>query len=225
MNSPYRPITPTRDASFNTPNPPPIFTARSSFVEPAPAFRANYSNVPSPIRFVLYAILYLPIGTQLALILSMAQISLGAALWITGQSGESLSVTGLGYLVVFDGIGGLSGVLVEGAKGVEGLWSLLAGAKVDAEIRLPFGSVHDFQPSRRSLKLEDWSRNQRLITVSHFSQAIYLLFSAVYVCKESVEHVLMLHGPLEADGSHGAGHGGMGHGEGLASIASAGTDG
>lgn len=61
-------------------------------------------------------------------------------------------------------------------------------------------------------------RNQRLVTLSHFSQAIYLLFSAVYVCKESIEHVLLLHGPNEVEGSHGVGHGGMGHGEGLASI-------
>ena len=74
----------------------------------------------------------------------MAQIVLGASLWITGQSGESLSVTGLGYLVVFDGIGGLSGVLVEGAKGVDRLWASMAGTKGDAEIRLPFGSVRQF---------------------------------------------------------------------------------
>lgn len=56
----------------------------------------------------------------------------------------------------------------------------------------------------------------RLVTLSHFSQAVYLLFSAVYVCKESVEHVLLLHGPHDAEGAHGAGHGGVGHGEGLA---------
>lgn len=59
----------------------------------------------------------------------------------------------------------------------------------------------------------------RLVTLSHFSQAVYLLFSAVYVCKESVEHVLLLHGPQDADGAHGAGHGGVGHGEGLAVVA------
>lgn len=54
-------------------------------------------------------------------------------------------------------------------------------------------------------------RKRRLVTLSHFSQAIYLLFSAVYVCKESVEHVLLLHGGGEEEGAHGAGHG-MGHG-------------
>lgn len=51
------------------------------------------------------------------------------------------------------------------------------------------------------------------MTLSHFSQAIYLLFSAVYVCKESVEHVLLLHGSTEDEGAHGMGHGGMGHGD------------
>lgn len=59
----------------------------------------------------------------------------------------------------------------------------------------------------------------RLSTLSHFSQAIYLLFSAVYVCKESIEHVLLLHGPMEDGidgGGHGSGHGGVGHGEGRA---------
>lgn len=52
------------------------------------------------------------------------------------------------------------------------------------------------------------------MTLSLFSQAIYLLFSAVYVCKESVEHVLLLHGGKEEEGAHGVGHGMGGHGEG-----------
>lgn len=51
------------------------------------------------------------------------------------------------------------------------------------------------------------------MTLAHFSQAIFLLFSAVYVCKESVEHVLLLHGGSEAEGAHGSGHGSMGHGD------------
>lgn len=69
----------------------------------------------------------------------------------------------------------------------------------------------------------------RVTTLSHFTQCVYLIFSAVYVCKESVEHVLLLHGPDEAgpdgavgDASHGAAHGSMGHGEGIA-MASKGT--
>lgn len=53
-----------------------------------------------------------------------------------------------------------------------------------------------------------------MVTLVHFSQAIFLLFSAVYVCKESVEHVLLLHGGAEHEGAHGSGHGSMGHGDG-----------
>jgi len=60
----------------------------------------------------------------------------------------------------------------------------------------------------------------RATTLSHFAQCVYLIFSAVYVCKESIEHVLLLHGPDEegldgaaGEGSHGAAHGSMGHGQ------------
>lgn len=60
----------------------------------------------------------------------------------------------------------------------------------------------------------DVCRTHRVVTLAHFSQAIFLLFSAVYVCKESVEHVLLLHGGAEHEGAHGAGHGSMGHGDG-----------
>ncbi|KAI5481178.1 hypothetical protein MNV49_005613 [Pseudohyphozyma bogoriensis] len=184
----------------------PLNSATSSFL-PAPshALRSKYSHLPSPIRFVLLAILYLPFSTQFALGLAIAEIVLGSTLWVTGQSRESLAVTGLGYLVVFDGMGGLSGVFVEGGKGVDALWTLLNGLSMEKAIRLPFGT-------------------RRLVTLSHFSQAIYLLFSAVYVCKESVEHVLLLHGPAEEGGAHGAGHGGMGHGEAVVSNSSAAFD-
>jgi hypothetical protein len=60
-------------------------------------------------------------------------------------------------------------------------------------------------------------RTYRLTTLSQFAQCIYLLFSAVYVCKESIEHVLLLHDPVDdssnASASHGAAHGSMGHGQ------------
>lgn len=141
------------------------------------------------------------------------EIALGASLWISGQSGESLAVTGLGYLVVFDGLAALSSVMVEGnARGTEKLWSIISGRRAgDNAVRFPYGT-------------------SRINTLSHFAQCVYLIFSAVYVCKESIEHVLLLHGPDEMmtefagglDGSgegvqelgtHGAAHGSMGHGE------------
>ena len=66
---------------------------------------------------------------------------LGASLWIAGQSGESLAVTGLGYLVVFDGIGALSSVIIEGnARGTERLWGIVQGRRAaDNGVRYAFG--------------------------------------------------------------------------------------
>ena len=66
-----------------------------------------------------------------------------------------------------------------------------------------------------------FSRSTSRVTVlSHFTQCVYLIFSAVYVCKESIEHVLLLHGPEEVgidgiagDAMHGSAHGSMGHGQ------------
>lgn len=140
--------------------------------------------------------------------MSCVEIALGASLWISGQSGESLAVTGLGYLVVFDGLAAISSILIEGnAHGTEKLWSIISGRRAsDNAVRFPYGT-------------------SRINTLSHFAQCVYLIFSAVYVCKESIEHVLLLHGPDEGladfglDGeapevaAHGAAHGGMGHGE------------
>ncbi|KAL8287327.1 hypothetical protein RQP46_003779 [Phenoliferia psychrophenolica] len=186
-------------AAFSTPS----FPVPSSL--PLPSSHSRFSGLPSPLRFLAFIAVYLPLQTKAALGLATIQIALGATLWISGQSRESLAVTGLGYLVVFDGLAGVSRVLVEGAKGVENMWLMWAGGRVvDKGVRLPFG-------------------NQRLVTLSHFSQAIYLLFSAVYVCKESVEHVLLLHGGTEAEGAHGAGHG-MGHGDSGGGGSSSGLD-
>lgn len=182
---------------------------------PAQSNRARYAHLPSALRFLVFVVLYLPLQTQLALALASAQVLLGATLWITGQSGESLAVTGLGYLVVFDGIGGLSRTFVEGGAGVDHMWALWGSPRLEKGVRLPFGCV--FLPqgcrNRKTDECDGPNRTQRLVTLSHFSQSIYLLFSAVYVCKESVEHVLLLHGGTEAEGAHGAGHG-MGHGDG-----------
>lgn len=103
--------------------------------------RTKYSHFPSPIRFILAFALHLPILTQAALLASFAEIMLGASLWIAGQSGESLAVTALGYLVVFDGLGAISSVMMEGnARGVDRLWSIMQGrSSAENEVRYPFG--------------------------------------------------------------------------------------
>ncbi|SCV73910.1 BQ2448_6340 [Microbotryum intermedium] len=168
--------------------------------------RHKHAGLPSPLRFFILSTFYLPASTRGQLLLAVGQVVLGASLWITGQAAEALSVTGLGYLIVFDGLGALSRIFVDGARGVEALLGAFGSGIGNSSMRTPYGS-------------------RRLVTLSHFSQAIYLLFSAVYVCKESVEHVLLLHGGAEHVGAHGAGHGGMGHGEAGAGITAPGAHG
>ncbi|GAA6014274.1 hypothetical protein JCM10207_005405 [Rhodosporidiobolus poonsookiae] len=161
------------------------------------SFRRRYGHHGLLTRLLAYAVFHLPPATKLLLLLATLQAAFGAALWVQGQAAESLATTGLGYLVVFDGLGGVLSILLEHRAGGQSLWDVIRSSK-DASVRQPFGCL-------------------RLITLSHFSQAVYLLFSAVYVCKESVEHVLLLHDPQDFDGSHGSGHGSVGHGEGRAS--------
>lgn len=132
--------------SPSSPSSAPFHSTRDAFAAtdlPAPSqlLRSKYAHLPGPLRLVVLAALYLPLSTQCALVLSIAQIALGATLWVTGQAGESLATTGLGYLVVFDGMGGLSKVLVEGGRGVDRLWALLGGGKAESVVRLPFGCV------------------------------------------------------------------------------------
>lgn len=165
--------------------------------------RTKYSHLPGPIRLLLAFAFHIPVLTQVAILASIGEVGLGASLWIAGQSGESLAVTGLGYLVVFDGLGALSSIMVEGnARGVRNLWDVLSPRRASENtVRYAYGDA-------------------RSTTLSHFAQCVYLIFSAVYVCKESIEHVLLLHGPdeegldgLSGDASHGAAHGSFGHGE------------
>lgn len=182
-------------------------TSDPSLIPSISSLNSKYAHLPLPLRFSVGVLFHLPFFTQIVLLVSFIEIALGASLWISGQSGESLAVTGLGYLVTFDGLAAISSVLVEGnARGTEKLWSIISGRRAsDNAVRWPYGT-------------------SRVNTLSHFAQCVYLIFSAVYVCKESIEHVLLLHGPdemmsdmvNEAGGevaAHGAAHGGMGHGE------------
>lgn len=98
-----------------------------------------------------------------AITASVGQFALGAWLWVTGQGVGSLACTGLGYWVVFDAIGiAVSKVLP----------IYLRRPAPNASIRRPFGT-------------------RRLETVALFAQVVYLMFSAVYVFKETIEHVLL----------------------------------
>lgn len=185
---------------------------------PTATFRQRYGRLPLVLRLFLYTSFHVPLGTRALLLLAAAQIVAGAALWVQGQAGESLASTGLGYLVVFDGIGAVSTVLLERDGGLEAITQAL-GSQRNNSVRRPYGCARSCSlVPRATLIRVPSSSSTRYLTLSHFAQAVYLLFSAVYVCKESVEHVLLLHGPEEADGAHAAGHGGVGHGEGLATL-------
>lgn len=91
----------------------------------------------------------------------------------------------MGYWVVFDAIGvwitggmrGLIGRRLEGET-VEG-----GKEKKGGSVRRPFG-------------------NARIETVAMFAQCVYLMFSSVYVCKETVEHLLLSAGSGEGHHHH-----------------------
>ncbi|THH19331.1 hypothetical protein EW146_g1802 [Bondarzewia mesenterica] len=94
---------------------------------------------------------------------AVGQFALGAWLWVAGQQVGSLSCTGLGYWIVFDSFGVAVGRILP---------SYLRKSSMQAPLRRAYG-------------------NGRLEAVALFAQAVYLMFSAVYVFKETVEHLLL----------------------------------
>ncbi|CAO1636555.1 unnamed protein product [Parajaminaea phylloscopi] len=124
-----------------------------------PATGSFIASIPAPPPALLPPMLY-----------SLAHFLLGSSLWVSGQANDLVSVTGLGYLVVFDSLGCLNEVLAQ--------W-------ISHNKRSADGKVDRLGTSYSS---------HRVSTLLNFVQTIYLLFSAVYVCKESIEHVL-LEGP------------------------------
>ncbi|PFH46252.1 hypothetical protein AMATHDRAFT_70259 [Amanita thiersii Skay4041] len=118
-------------------------------------------------------------GAPAAGVVGLAQFFIGAWMWVYGQQIASLACTGVGYWVVFDAAGVAIGKVVPKwlrAREAAGT----GGAK--EKVRRPYG-------------------NARVETVLMFAQAVYLMFSSVYVCKESVEHVLLSARP-EGEGGH-----------------------
>lgn len=106
------------------------------------SLRNQYAHLPTLVRLFLVIAFHVPFKTQMALLLAVTEIALGAALWIYGQGGESLAVTGLGYLVVFDGLGALSSIVVEGnVAGTEVLWEVIGSSSKtsNSHIRYPYG--------------------------------------------------------------------------------------
>ncbi|RDB17297.1 Zinc transporter 6 [Hypsizygus marmoreus] len=113
----------------------------------------------------------------------LLQFVLGAWLWVCGQEVGSLSVTGLGYWVVFDAFGvGLGSFLPQ--------WLELKPAKSEGALE------------REKRKIRRPYGNAPVETVLMFAQAVYLMFSSVYVCKETVEHILLSAGGAEGHHHH-----------------------
>ncbi|TKY87489.1 hypothetical protein EX895_003503 [Sporisorium graminicola] len=126
---------------------------------------------------------HIPQASRPLLLFGISHFGLGAALWMAGQEVDSLSATGLGYLVVFDAMGILSSAISDWALEWEQHASDLrrrSGKPEGATLKRPYG-MH------------------RVSTLLHFVQTIYLLFASVYVLKESVEHALLEGG--SGDGS------------------------
>jgi hypothetical protein len=72
-----------------------------------------------------------PLLIRAKALFGLLEFALGASLWVDGQAGGSVSVTGLGYLVVFDAVGVL---------GQLGTWAGGLGGGGNG-VRNPFGLV------------------------------------------------------------------------------------
>ncbi|KAG6816229.1 hypothetical protein H0H93_008285 [Arthromyces matolae] len=117
----------------------------------------------------------------------VVQFILGAWLWVSGQQIGSLSVTGLGYWIVFDAFG-------VGLKGAVMRW-------LDLDLRGQHGGVETKAEKERRLIRRPYGIAP-VQTVLMFGQAVYLLFSSVYICKETFEHLLLSAGNVEGHHHH-----------------------
>ncbi|WAQ84336.1 hypothetical protein PtA15_4A789 [Puccinia triticina] len=162
---------------------------------PASSPRARHTHRPMLLR-LLYTVLAMPSRlVQLRILVAALALATGATLWLRGQQTDCLSLAGLGYLLVFDALGAAHALLFDPRPddGTDRLWDALGRKDAGASIRLPFGRA-------------------RLATLSIFTQALFLLFSAIYVCKEAVEHMMMSH-PHGPDNAGGGGGSHVGHSE------------
>ncbi|KAJ3755267.1 hypothetical protein EV360DRAFT_96215 [Lentinula raphanica] len=188
--SPWNPISPFPQ-SANGMNPPRMShskSASSSYAHfpptptfPPPPSSAASVSVSAPISDPSPNIASHPFAQTLALPFTLFQFLLGSFLWVSGQQIGSLGTTGLGYWVVFDALGVGVGV---GMRRWFGEQRSKAGGG-ESVLRRPYG-------------------NARIETVLQFAQSVYLMFASVYVCKETVEHVLLSAG---SDAHHHHHHG------------------
>jgi hypothetical protein len=104
------------------------------------------------------------------LVFGVCQFLLGSFIWWKGQSGDSLATAGMGYLTIFDAfaiLGAVATPLILSRRS-----KLYRGRTPGTHVKVGYGDM-------------------RIETLLQFTQTIYLLFAAIYVCKESVEHALL----------------------------------
>ncbi|KAG9091099.1 hypothetical protein FRC06_000706, partial [Ceratobasidium sp. 370] len=164
--SPWGPITPFPHSS-TTPSFAQSTASSQTFLVPDPPRRARSPlHAPHEAGHLSTYIRELPPGSKRALVFGTLEFMVGAAMWVAGQRRGSLACTGLGYWVVFDAMGVAMGVVGH---------ELREGNAVGGNARLPFGTA-------------------RLEVTMLFAQVVYLMFAAVYICKETVEHLLLAAG-------------------------------
>ncbi|KAG8761331.1 hypothetical protein FRC14_004736 [Serendipita sp. 396] len=128
------------------------------------SFHASSLPNPSTQRSssLMSKLLTLPNRMRNGLVLGVVECLIGCALWVIAQHVESLACAGLAYWVVFDALGAILGIYGKLIDSGAGLGSL----------KQPYGA-------------------KRVETVALFAQSVYLLFAAVYICKETLEHALL----------------------------------
>ncbi|KAF9645549.1 hypothetical protein BDM02DRAFT_3271637 [Thelephora ganbajun] len=149
-------------------------TAASSGPPSASSTMTDFADSVAP-PLVVPTTPVVPTVDPLAVVSCAVEAILGAAVWVTGQQTGSLSCTGLGYWVVFDSFGVALSRIIPG---------YLARDSMQSRSRRTYG-------------------NGRLETVLMFAQSVYLIFASVYICKETVEHLLLSAGD---DQQHHADH-------------------
>lgn len=152
----------------------------------------DFAEVIAP-QIVVPTIPVAPTVHPLAVISCTIEGILGAAVWVIGQQTGSLSCAGLGYWVVFDSFGVALSQIIPG---------YLARDSMQSRNRRTYGYFLLFSPCWTLLTKYN-SSNGRLETVLMFAQSVYLIFASVYICKETVEHLLLSAGD---DQHHHADH-------------------
>ncbi|EJU01449.1 hypothetical protein DACRYDRAFT_107999 [Dacryopinax primogenitus] len=169
LSTPSNLETPWQPVSpFPPSNSMPTFPSIDGTVLPSSSSQnlASLAAVSMADRSTLVRFLMLPNSLKQALLFALVQFGVGATLWVTGQQRESLASTGLGYWVVFDAAG--------------------------VYLRVARSMTRYADPSQRTLR--NPFGNLRIETVALFAQSVYLMFAAVYICKETVEHVILSSG-------------------------------